>query len=113
MRKETSPGKQNEPQPPPFGERLKFVIWLSAFRLGLDSAKDLAEVLGKRPDQLSRWVKEDPRPSYDTIKLIAEKVEISAPWLDDPKSPDAREPELWKEWWSRRRPAKKAARKRA
>lgn len=79
-----------------FAERLRFVIWLSALRRGFDSGKDLAGAIGKGPTQLSQWLKK--KPTYATIRLLAEAVEVSPSWLDDPSSPDAREPELFKEW---------------
>lgn len=95
--------KKRNPSLPTFGERLRFAIWLSAKNLGTESAKELSEVLGKKQGQISSWIKEDPRPAYENIKLIAERIGISAAWLDDPLSPDAREPELWPEWFAARR----------
>ena len=98
-----------------FGERLRFVVWLAALRLGIESGKDLAAALDKRPGQLSSWIKEDPRPSFDNIRLIAETVGVSAAWLDNPLSPDAegKEPEKFAEWLAARRARSKHQRKRA
>lgn len=99
-------GQTRQPEPASsFGERLRFVIWLAALRLGVESGKDLADVLGKGSGQLSSWANENPRPSYDNIKLIAEKVGVSAAWLDDPsaKESEGREPELFAEWLAKRR----------
>lgn len=97
-----------------FGERLKFVIWLSALRLGVESGKDLAAVIGKGSGQLSSWANENPRPSFDNIRLIADTVGVSAAWLDNPASLDAagKEPELFAEWLAKRR-ARGKQRKRA
>lgn len=99
--------------PPGFGDRLRFVIWLSALRLGTDSAKELSAVLGKGSNQLSKWVMENPKPSYATTKRIAEAVGVSPSWLDDPASSDAREPELFAQWWAARQERAKPARKHA
>lgn len=110
-----SSGTTKRPEPgSQFGERLRFVIWFSALRLGLESGKDLAAVIGKRPGQLSGWANEDPKPSFENIRLIAETVGVSAAWLDDPTSREAegKEPELFAEWLAKRR-AREKQRKRA
>jgi len=85
-----------------FGDRLRFVVWLSAQTLGVDSGKELAAVLKKGSGQLSSWVNEKPRPSWDNIRLIADTVGVNARWLDDPMSKDAVEPELFAAWWKPR-----------
>ena len=104
--------KQNHPAS--FGDRLRFVIWLSALRLGTDSAKELSEVLGKGKNQLSKWVAENPKPGFPTIKRIADVVGVSPSWLDDPTSSDAREPEFFAEWYAARLERQRAgARKHA
>ena len=101
MMKVSSPKKQKR-SVSTFGDRLRFVIWLSAYNLGTESGKELAQVIGKRPDQLSKWLKEDPRPEWDNIRLIAETVGVSALWLDQPESVEAIEPEMWGEWYAKR-----------
>jgi transcriptional regulator with XRE-family HTH domain len=96
-----------------FGERLRFVIWLAALRLGVESGKELAAAIGKRQGQLSSWIKEDPRPSFENIRLIAETVGISAAWLDNPEAAEAagKEPELFAEWLAKRRARAKQRRR--
>lgn len=88
-----------------FGERLRFVIWFAALKLGVESGKDLAAVIGKNPGQLSGWANEDPRPAWENIRLIADTVGVSAAWLDNPDATDAqgKEPELFAEWLAHRR----------
>lgn len=100
----TGPSKSREPASH-FSERLKFVIWLAGLRLGVESGKELAAVLGKGTGQLSSWANENPKPSFDNIRLIAETVGVSATWLDDPAAKDAegKEPELFAEWLQKRR----------
>ncbi len=98
----SSPVPKAQQPVPQFGDRLRFAIWLSAKTLGVDSAKELAEVLGKRQGQLSDWLNETPRPQFENIKLIAETVGVSAAWLDDPASRDATQPNEWPEWWASR-----------
>ncbi len=96
-----------------FGDRLRFVVWLSALRLGVASGKELAEAIGSGPSQLSKWIAENPRPEFNSVRRIAEKVGVSALWLDDPSAPDAREPELFAEWWAARQRHEADQRKRA
>jgi len=94
---------QQAKQPTPsFGDRLRFAVWLSGKTLGVDSAKELAGVLGKGGGQLSSWVNENPRPSWENIKLIGEMIGVNPTWLDDPSSKDAKEPTDWAGWWEPR-----------
>jgi transcriptional regulator with XRE-family HTH domain len=86
--------------PSEFADRLYFVVWLSALRRGFESGQELARAIDKGPTQLSQWAKK--KPTYANIRLLAEAVQISPSWLDDPSSPDAREPELWAEWYKAR-----------
>lgn len=109
--KVSSAEKQKNHSDSTFGDRLRFVIWLSAYNLGTESGKELASVIGKRPDQLSKWVKEDPRPEFGNIRLIAEAVGVNALWLDNPAATNAVEPEMWSEWYAQRL-ARRAAQKR-
>ena len=88
-----------------FPERLRFVIWLAALRRGFDSGKDLAKAIGKGPTQLSQWAK--AKPTFASIRLLAEAVGVSPSWLDDPASPDAREPDLFPEWLAARQKPKR------
>lgn len=105
---------QQNDQPSTFGERLAFAIWLAGKVLGVENAKDFAGVLGKGQPQLSRWLREDPRPAWPTIKQIAEAVDISALWLDDPTARGAIEPEDFGQWLENRRArAARAARARS
>jgi transcriptional regulator with XRE-family HTH domain len=96
------PAGRNAAAPATFGDRLKFVIWLAAYRLGVDSGKELAEAIGVGGTQLSKWANENPCPSFPSIRKVAEAVGVSASWLDDPRAPDAREPEMFAEWWAAR-----------
>ena len=71
-------------------------------------------MLGKGTGQLSSWANENPKPSFENIRLIAETVGVSAAWLDDPTSREAegKEPELFAQWLAARRSREKE-RKRA
>lgn len=100
MGKSFAPRRQREPT---FGDRLRFVVWLSAYTVGAESGKELAAVLGKGDNSISKWVKEKPRPSWESIKLIADTVGVDAVWLDDPTRSGAREPEQWPQWWEKRK----------
>ncbi len=93
-----------------FGDRLLFVIWLAGKVLGVDNGKQFAAAIGKGPSQLSRWLNEDPRPNWETIKAIADSVKISAVWLDDPSRADATEPPDFAEWLRARRQRAKGRR---
>ena len=98
-------GKSFTPKRPPvpaFGDRLRFVVWLSSYTIGVDSGKELAAALGKGENSISKWVNEKPRPSWESIKLIADTVGVDAVWLDDPSRLGAREPEQWPQWWGSR-----------
>lgn len=90
------------PSSPTFGDRLRFVVWLAALNLGVESGQELAAAMGTAKNQVSKWLNEKPRPSWDSIKLIAKTVGIDAAWLDDPALPGAQEPTLWGEWWEKR-----------
>lgn len=85
------------------GDRLRFVIWLSALRLGAWTSKEFASAIGKAESQIPRWVREAPRPDWPNIKDLASSAGVSAAWLDDPRSADAKEPELFPEWLTARR----------
>jgi transcriptional regulator with XRE-family HTH domain len=89
--------------PSSFGERLGFVIWLAGKVLGVDSGKQFAQAIGKRSSQLSRWLKEDPRPEWATIKRMADAVGVSPMWLDEPTANGAVEPDDFPEWLVARR----------
>lgn len=114
MAKSSSASAQSREPASEFGERLRFVIWFAGLQLGVESGKDLAAVLGKGSGQLSSWVNESPRPSFENIRLIAETVGVSPAWLDNPTSRDAegKEPELFAAWLAKRR-AREKQRKRA
>lgn len=90
------------PKLPTIGDRLRFVAWFAALKLGVDSGQELAALLGGAKNQFSKWVNENPRPSWESIKRIATTVGINAAWLDDPSLPGAVEPEDWAEWWGNR-----------
>lgn len=104
---DTSADKK-KPVPSSFGDRLKFVIWLSALRLGTWSAKEFARALDKSEAQFPKWAKEDPKPAWPTIKSLATPVGVQAAWLDDPDLPGAQEPELFQDWLAARRSWKAA-----
>lgn len=86
-----------------FGERLLFAIWLAGKVLGVENAKDFAEAIGKDASQLSRWMKESPRPSWGTIKKIADSLGINAQWLDEPTREGASVPDDFPVWLAARR----------
>jgi len=86
-----------------FGERLLFVIWLSGKVLGVENAQQFAKAVGKGASQLSRWVREDPRPNWDSIKRVADAVGVDALWLDEPGRKGAVEPPDFPEWLAARR----------
>ena len=102
MTEDPTAGSEGQPQRSSLGDRLRFVIWLAALRLGVQDQKDFAAAIERSPTQLSTWLAEKPRPAFETIRLIAGAVDISAAWLDDPMSRDAREPELWPQWYAAR-----------
>lgn len=105
--------KENEPLST-MGDRLLFTIWLAGKVLGVDSAKDFADAIGKGATQVSNWVKGQKRPEWDTIKRIADAVGINAVWLDDPTRSEAVEPPDFAEWIRPRREREKLkARRRA
>lgn len=85
------------------GDRLRFVIWLSALHLGTWTTKEFAAAVGKADAQFPRWAREDPRPDWSTIKDIAAAVGVSPSWLDDPRNPEAQQPELFVQWLEARR----------
>lgn len=74
------------------GERLLFAVWLGGKILGTTNSKQFAEVIGKGAAQLSKWIQGKPRPSWESIKLVADAVQIDAVWLDEPQRPGAIEP---------------------
>jgi transcriptional regulator with XRE-family HTH domain len=84
-------------------ERLLFVVWLGGKILGAENSKQFAEVIGKGAPQLSKWINEDPRPSWENIKLIADAVRIDPVWLDAPTRENAVEPTDFAQWIGARR----------
>lgn len=103
MTQESSGDQQSTRLESTIGDRLRFVIWFAALRLGAWTSKEFAAAVGKAESQLSRWVRDAPRPDWSNTKDIAGKVGVSAAWLDDPASPDAQEPELFQPWLRARR----------
>jgi transcriptional regulator with XRE-family HTH domain len=101
--KKVSGSERQQKSPSQFGERLLFVIWLAGKILGVENAKQFAEAIGKGQSQLSRWVKEDPRPEWTTIKRIADSVSVDPLWLDEPSRPGAVEPADFAQWLDARR----------
>lgn len=97
-----SRGTSNGP-PSTYGERLRFVMWLAELELGVSSGKDFALAAGKRENQISRWLKEDPKPGWEITKGLAILAGVSPAWLDDPLTPGATEPELFGRWLDARR----------
>lgn len=97
------------------GERLLFAVWLAGKILGAQNAKQFAEVIDKGAAQLSKWIQGTQRPSWESIKLVADAVQIDPVWLDDPTRPGAVEPPDFDQWFAARRarekpPAKRKAR---
>lgn len=78
-------------------------MWWSALKLGTWTGKEFALKVGKLETQISGWVREDPKPGWEIIKLIAGAVDVSPAWLDDPRTAGAEEPELFAEWLTARR----------
>jgi transcriptional regulator with XRE-family HTH domain len=89
-------------RPPTLRERLLFVVWLAGREVGTDGSGDFAQAIGKDPTQLSRWVKERERPSWDSIKRLADAVGIDAVWLDEPTRSGAVEPPDFPRWYASR-----------
>jgi transcriptional regulator with XRE-family HTH domain len=92
-----------ENEPPSFGERLTFAIWLAGKVLGVENSEQFARAAKKGPSQLSKWAREDPRPNWDSIKALAEAVQIDPVWLDDSTRPNAIEPPDFPQWIAARR----------
>lgn len=86
-----------------FRDRLFFVIWYAGRELGTENMKQFGEAIGKKGTQLSKWAKEEPRPSWESIKAIADVVHLSAAWLDDPDRLEAQEPPEFAGWLAARR----------
>lgn len=84
---------------PSLRERLLFVIWLAGRELGVDSQQSFAQAIDKDPTQLSQWVREEKRPSWDSIKRVADAVSVDAEWLDDPTRQGAAEPPDFQKWF--------------
>lgn len=89
--------------PPSLRDRLLFVIWLAGRELGVENAKQFAEAIDKDPTQLSQWVREEKRPSWASIKKVADAVGVSPLWLDEPTREGAVEPEDFQRWLISRR----------
>lgn len=111
--KKTSGQETQQNRPSAFGERLLFVIWLAGKVLGVENSKQFAAAVGKGPSQLSRWVREDPRPGWETIKSLADAVSIDPLWLDEPTRQGAREPADFPQWLQARRQREHPQRRRA
>lgn len=109
--KKVSGAQEHNANPSTFRERLLFVIWLSGKVLGVENATQFAQAIGKGASQLSKWVNENPRPEWGSIRSIAEVVGISAAWLDDPMQRDAVEPAEFPEWLAARHSREAAAAK--
>jgi hypothetical protein len=88
------------PDRPEFGDRLQFAIVLGQLRLGAADQRGFAAKIEKREDQLSKWLKANPRPNQVSIKDIAAAVGIDWLWLDDPDDPRAHEPPEFPRWWA-------------
>lgn len=99
---EKSSSDNQDDSPSTIGERLLFCTWLSAKVLGTESQREFARAIGKGGTQLSKWIAEDPRPSWDSIKAIADALGINAAWLDEPgRGGDV--PRDFPEWLAARR----------
>ena len=92
-----------ENEPPSFGERLTFAIWLAGKVLGVENSEQFARAAQKGPSQLSKWIREDPRPNWESINALAKAVQIDPVWLDDPTRPNAIEPLDFPQWIAARR----------
>jgi transcriptional regulator with XRE-family HTH domain len=101
MKRISSQGEK--PAPSELGERLLFTVWLAGKILGAQNAKQFAEVIGKGAAQLSKWVQGKPRPSWESIKLVADSVGIDPVWLDDPTRAGAAEPADFAQWLAAKR----------
>lgn len=100
MKKSSSVIGQENSRPATFADRLLFVIWLAGKELGVENVGQFADAIDKNPTQLSRWIKEDPRPSWDSIKRIADAVSVDAVWLDTPERPGTTEPPDFAKWFA-------------
>lgn len=78
-------------------------MWWAGQSLGVWNGKEFALVMGKQDTQISRWLREDPKPTWEIIKEFAVRVGVSPTWLDDPKTPGAKPPELFEQWLRARR----------
>lgn len=105
--------RPSSPPPPSFGDRLTFAIWLAGKVLGVDNAKQFSLAIDKDAAQLSKWVREDPRPGWTNIKAVADAVGIDPLWLDDPSRDGVKEPPDFAQWWAARVERQKAATKAA
>jgi transcriptional regulator with XRE-family HTH domain len=108
----TGHGRQSE-RPATFGERLLFAIWLGGKVLGTDNTKEFAEAIGKNGSQVSKWIAEDPRPGWDSIKAVATAVGIDPAWLDDPQAQRAEVPADFPQWIAARRERERQSRRKA
>lgn len=106
-----SSGRSGKPPASTLGERLLFAVWLGGKILGAENSKQFADAIGKGAPQLSKWVKEEPRPSWENVKLIADAVGIDAGWLDDPTRAGTVEPPDFAQWFAARKDREKANRK--
>ena len=111
--KQSSGPERKETGQSTFGERLLFVIWLGGRVLGVENNKQFAEAIDKGAAQLSKWVREEPRPSWENIKTIAGAVGVEAAWLDDPARAAGSEPPDFAEWLAARREREKRLRRKA
>lgn len=108
-----SSGRPKKGDESTLSERLLFAVWLSGKILGTENSKQFAAQIQKGASQLSKWVNESPRPSWENIKLIADAVRISAVWLDDPSRSGAQEPDEFPEWLASRRRRQQPKRSRS
>ena len=90
-----------------------FVVWLSAKVLGTNTGAAFAAEVGKRAEQLSKWLNGEKRPSWGSIQVLADAVNVSAVWLDNPTRAEAVEPSDFPAWLAAQRAQDAAARKRA
>lgn len=103
-------GKQSDPAT--LSERLLFAIWLAGKTLGVQNAKQFAEAIGKGAPLLSKWVSGEKRPSWGSLKTVADAVGIDAGWLDDPTRNGAVEPADFAQWLGARRAREKRTRRK-
>jgi hypothetical protein len=101
--KKESGDQEKQKIPSTFRERMLFVIWLAGKVLGTDNSQQFARALRKGASQLSKWVNENPRPEWESIKKIADTVRVDPMWLDDPIRPGAHVPPDFEEWLTARR----------